>query len=349
MGPDSFDIPDSASIIAAWIGDAFTVLSPFGTDSRFHWTGLSAFVVLGLAIYALERKRTNSAQTGPLGFLFPPALYRSASSWVDVKVYVAGRFVRPLTGAIVWPMQVVVMGVTASFVSASITSGEVSEPTAWSLLLGTALVALVSDLGYYVTHRISHESRWLWPFHKVHHSAEVLTPITAKRNHPVFNLALALVRMLLSAPISGAILGVFGVVELATIFGLTMLIALMNVTGGALRHSHIWLDFGPILDRIFISPAQHQIHHSQAPRHHNKNYGLTLAIWDWMFGTLYVPQEREALEFGVADAEGNALPQAHNGLIEAYLMPFKEVYAVAHEKAPAPLHQAPDGIEGERA
>jgi len=126
------------------------------------------------------------------------------------------------------------------------------------------------------------------------------------------------------APLYGIVFGLFGIVDFTTIFGLTVLIALMNLTGGALRHSHIWLDFGPVLDRILISPAQHQIHHSLAPKHHDCNYGLTLAVWDWMFGTLYVPQSREVLAFGVADREGNPEPQVHRSLKEAYLVPFTE-------------------------
>ena len=37
---------------------------------------------------------------------------------------------------------------------------------------------------------------------------------------------------------------------------------------------------------LLISPYQHQIHHSDNPKHFNKNMGSKLAIWDWMFGTL---------------------------------------------------------------
>jgi sterol desaturase/sphingolipid hydroxylase (fatty acid hydroxylase superfamily) len=49
-----------------------------------------------------------------------------------------------------------------------------------------------------------------------------------------------------------------------------------------------------------MSPAHHQIHHSRNPAHFNKNLGSCLAVWDWMFGTLYIPAaENERLEFGV--------------------------------------------------
>ncbi len=49
------------------------------------------------------------------------------------------------------------------------------------------------------------------------------------------------------------------------------------------------------------------MHHSANPKHFNKNFGSCLALWDWMFGTLYVPaKEREPLTFGFADH-----PDAH--------------------------------------
>ena len=329
---DSIELPQDLSAVAGWIVQFAALFSPFGTDSRFHWTGLAAFVILGLAVYAVHKRRGEAGNTGFLGFLFPLALYRTSSSWVDVKVYFAGRVIKPLIGAVTVPANALVMAACAGLVADTSQSLPQSELSTTSVIAASLLVAVLFDFSYYVTHRLSHESELLWPFHKLHHSAEVLTPITAKRNHPVFDLLRLLVAIVMTAPIAGIIFGLFGIVEFTTIFGLTLIIALMNVTGGALRHSHIWLDFGPVLDRIFISPAQHQIHHSLAPRHHDKNYGLTLAIWDWMFGTLYVPSGREKLSFGVADRDGTPQPQVHNTLTEAYLVPFAEAAEVARDR-----------------
>ncbi len=101
-------------------------------------------------------------------------------------------------------------------------------------------------------------------------------------------------------------------------FGVTAIRGVFNITGAALRHSNIWLSYGPILSRIIISPAQHQIHHSTDEKHFNKNYGEMFALWDWMFGTLYVPKEREILHFGY---EKNAKP-IHNNIVNAYVEPF---------------------------
>ena len=53
-----------------------------------------------------------------------------------------------------------------------------------------------------------------------------------------------------------------------------------------LRHSHVWITYGRIMERLLISPAQHQIHHSKNKVHFDRNFGVVLAIWDGMFGTL---------------------------------------------------------------
>eukprot|EP01013_Petalomonas_cantuscygni_P041499 TRINITY_DN74243_c0_g1_i1.p1 TRINITY_DN74243_c0_g1~~TRINITY_DN74243_c0_g1_i1.p1 ORF type:complete len:138 (-),score=33.97 TRINITY_DN74243_c0_g1_i1:54-467(-) len=76
------------------------------------------------------------------------------------------------------------------------------------------------------------------------------------------------------------------------------------------HHAHIWISFGPVLERILISPAQHQIHHSTNPAHFNRNFGGSLAIWDWMFGTLYVTGEDEKLRFGL-DGKADAPLMTH--------------------------------------
>ena len=93
---------------------------------------------------------------------------------------------------------------------------------------------------------------------------------------------------------------------------------------GTLRHSHIPIRYGRALEHILISPMQHQVHHSSDPRHHDKNFGEIFAFWDWMFGTLYVPEPDEDLVFGIADSEGTLIEQPHPGFWAAMLVPFRD-------------------------
>ena len=59
----------------------------------------------------------------------------------------------------------------------------------------------------------------------------------------------------------------------------------------------------------------HQIHHSDNPVHYDKNYGVSLAIWDWIFGTLYIPARDETVQFGLAGAAEAPLMQQRLGVI----------------------------------
>ena len=69
-----------------------------------------------------------------------------------------------------------------------------------------------------------------------------------------------------------------------TIMGVNAALFVFLVAGFNLQHSHVWLSFGA-LDRVFISPATHQLHHDADPRHHGRNLGNMFAIWDVMAGT----------------------------------------------------------------
>jgi len=122
----------------------------------------------------------------------------------------------------------------------------------------------------------------------------------------------------------GAYAGIFwyacgGEISRYTLFGVTYLVFIFNALASNLRHSHVWLSFGPRLEHILNSPAQHQIHHSDAPRHFHKNFGTNLSIWDWMFGTLYVTSASpETLRFGTAEQDSHR----YLTLYSLILMPF---------------------------
>ena len=316
------DAPGIAQRVGHWL---FGLL-PFGTGDRTHWTGLAAFLLIGSAIWLVNRKTIREEGfTGLVNFLVPSHIYLSRSSLVDAKVFLANHLFDPLRILLTRGLQLLIVAFVARQIGTGLhgeaTDGTLSFPM---LMLAAFLAALAADFAYYVNHRLHHENPVLWPFHKLHHSAEHLTLLTAKRNHPLFDLLLALMSAICIGPVIGVIYGLFGMYDVATLFGISVVFAAFNFAGGALRHSHIWLDFGPVLDHVFISPAQHQIHHSMAPRHHDKNYGLVFAIWDWAFGTLYIPQGREALQFGVADANGVPEPQVYTSLVTAYAVPFTE-------------------------
>ncbi|MEL7029865.1 MAG: sterol desaturase family protein, partial [Pseudomonadota bacterium] len=94
------------------------------------------------------------------------------------------------------------------------------------------------------------------------------------------------------------------------------------VLGFNLRHTHIWLPLTGFWGRVFISPAHHQIHHSRAPEHHDRNYGLIFAFWDLAAGSLCVPEKSQKIEYGLAGED--SLP--YRSVKGLYLTPVIETW-----------------------
>ena len=180
---------------------------------------------------------------------------------------------------------------------------------------------LVFDFGFYLQHYLMHKISFLWEFHKVHHSAEVMTPLTFFRVHPVDWLSMSLVYGLLVGGFQGTYKYFIPYeASLVKIMGFNIITFAFYFMGIHLRHSHIWISYGQILSRIFISPAQHQIHHSLAPRHFDKNLGAIFSLWDWLFGTLYVPKKKEDIQFGLSRGEHKEF----SSLWSLYFLPFQK-------------------------
>lgn len=176
-----------------------------------------------------------------------------------------------------------------------------TRPQAWAPVALALLIFVADDFARYLAHWMEHRVPALWEFHKVHHSAEVMNFVTSERHHPV---SLAFYAVVITPIVGGAnalFVWQFGsAVTPATLLGANAFWLCGNLLASSLRHSPAWLSFGPKVERWLLSPAQHQVHHSENPAHFDKNIGSTLAIWDRMFGTLHVTgPEREVRTFGI--------------------------------------------------
>lgn len=190
----------------------------------------------------------------------------------------------------------------------------------FTVLAVTFIVALFSDFAVFFAHYLQHRIPFLWEFHKVHHSAAVLTPITVYRMHPVDDLLAIALGTLLMGLAMGIAHYLFGVQPtLMQIAGLNVITFVFYVAFYNLRHSQFWLHYPGFWGVIFISPAEHQIHHSSHERHWDKNFGFIFGIWDWMFGTLYNPKEKEELVMGIGEETAE-----FNSVSALYFLPFKK-------------------------
>ncbi|HWT08231.1 MAG TPA: sterol desaturase family protein [Roseomonas sp.] len=172
--------------------------------------------------------------------------------------------------------------------------------------LAMACAALIpfaaTDLSLYWTHRIFHRYPLLWRAHRLHHEPPLLTPLTAFRFWPQEQV----VHIGCGAFMNGLGLGIvataFGAkVDPLTLLGVNAFTVVWNLGFSHLRHSHIALPFPRWLSFILVSPHMHQAHHSADAAQHDKNFATVFALWDWMFGTLYLPAKGERFRFGVDD------------------------------------------------
>lgn len=206
-------------------------------------------------------------------------------------------------------------------VSDSLYAGLGPVSPSWTTLEITATftVALfvVDDFSRYLLHRMMHRVPALWSLHRLHHSAEVMTPLTVYRLHPLESLLYTLRSVLTQGLVVGVYFYAFGIgITAWELAGVNVLTFMFNLAGANLRHSHVWIGFGPWLERLFISPAQHQIHHSLDRHHHDRNFGSFLAIWDGLFGSLTLSAGERVTGFGLTS--GNP----HRTLLDAWREPL---------------------------
>lgn len=169
------------------------------------------------------------------------------------------------------------------------------------MIIFTGCYFLLDDISRFFLHFASHKVPLLWSLHKLHHRAEVLTPLTVYRIHPLEMCLYSVRQLMVISIVAGVFVWLFqGQISGLSILGVDAAGFIFNFCAANLRHSHIRLSFGP-LERFFISPAQHQIHHSCDRQHYDKNFGTCLALWDRIFHTwLHASDHDGPLKFGLA-------------------------------------------------
>ena len=261
--------------------------------------------------------------------LLPKWLLTHPSSRMDVRIFVINHALIffSLFAAILTPF---IFAESFTTLMGSTGLAETKQTAAWGERLAfTIIMVLAWDFAATYAHYLKHRIPMFWEFHKVHHSADVMTPLTAMRRHPMETVLSVLVT---GTVIGGAIaawhLIVGHGVETLTIFGALSGIYAWRLLGYNLRHSHIWVSYGQIWNRILISPAQHQIHHSRDPKHHDTNFGHIFSFWDALLGTLYLPEETERVTFGIDTDDADDFKTLQG----VYLSPFVKSWAMLTRK-----------------
>jgi sterol desaturase/sphingolipid hydroxylase (fatty acid hydroxylase superfamily) len=302
------------------------------SSSPFSLSMLTSLIcaLLVATYYLVRRRRLQNRPIRPatiLRGLFPKRLARSASVRADLWYFVLATFV---FGAIVaWALlsyQLVSNAVVGSLISGFGANAPSGLPDIVTRATLTIALFLAYELAYWFDHYLSHRVPVLWEFHRVHHEATVLTPLTVFRIHPVDGWIHGNITAVLVGFTNGVVNYLFGTTTyLYAINDANLILVLFVHAYIHLQHSQFWIPFSGRLGRVFLSPAHHQVHHSADPAHFNKNLGSCLAIWDWLFGTLYVPgKQPEKLTFGV-DPEPGEAKRVHS-VARGLIMPFGRAF-----------------------
>jgi Fe(3+) dicitrate transport protein len=296
------------------------LLGPFlDPGSRTFWPGLVAAAGIAAVLAAWSaRSDPRAALRSAWRAAFPVRLLLHRSSRLDVQLLLARQLLAALgllpVVASAWWIAVRVVGALDATVGAP-------PPPSAGWMVPSAIFAVTLFLGWdlsrYVLHRLMHELPLLWAFHQVHHSAEVLTPLTFHRVHPVESALYALRGALVTGAVTGVFFWMFrGAASDLTLLGVNALGLVGNVVMGNLRHSHVWLRFPAAVERWLLSPAQHQLHHADDPAFYGRNYGTWIALWDRLGGTLAVAPAAPPTRFGVRDRNHG------DHLLSAWFGPF---------------------------
>jgi alkylglycerol monooxygenase len=140
------------------------------------------------------------------------------------------------------------------------------------------LLLLISDFIFYWFHRIGHTLNIFWAAHMPHHSSEefnLSVGVRASFTQRLFQfMFFDWVLVLLG----------FSPDMVYAVAGIHLLIAYWHHT--RLINKMGWVE------KVFVTPAHHRVHHGVNPQYLDKNFSEFLIIWDRMFGT-YAPEEEE--------------------------------------------------------
>ncbi|HVZ06316.1 sterol desaturase family protein [Rhodopila sp.] len=265
---------DPFDLAAGWLQEhaIIPILYRFGL---MNWEDVSSNYVL-FALYGAAQVAVTFAVCMPLERWRPVERWPNQDSvWVDMLYTILSRVgVLPLvTYVLFYGAQVRVSG--------WMTDRGWVPPTleGWfPFLLGMPILtfflyAVILDFAEYWRHRLSHQFRWWWALHSLHHAQRQMTFWSDDRNHFLDDL------------ISFVWFGVIALLIGVPPMQFPVLVLMLRFLE-SLSHANVRISFGWLGERLLISPRFHRAHHGiLAAGERSCNYGAVLPWWDMMFGT----------------------------------------------------------------
>jgi sterol desaturase/sphingolipid hydroxylase (fatty acid hydroxylase superfamily) len=161
----------------------------------------------------------------------------------------------------------------------------------WRLWL---LLFALLEFTYYWYHRLSHEVRWFWATHAVHHSIEEMNILGSYRLGWTSKLSMA---YLVHLPLMW--IG-FSPASVATVLAL-------NLFYQSWLHTNLIGKLG-VLEGVLNTPSAHRVHHAKNADYLDRNHGGVTMIFDRIFGTYIEEREEEPVEYGLVKPVGSTNP-----------------------------------------
>jgi len=211
-----------------------------------------------------------------------------------------------------WAINAVVLGVVCGACAYTVArwagAAGVGVLTLVPVPRAVAIIAsvVVLDVVSYGWHRANHQLRWLWRFHRVHHSDTTFTVSTGVRFHPG--------ELLLSLPVRLSAVVVLGAPPESVLF-----FELIFAVATLVEHGDINLParLERRLAQVLITPALHRRHHSKQVTELNTNFGTIFSLWDRCSGTFKTNASVTDVQTGLPGM--NSAP----GLFQAMRLPVR--------------------------
>ena len=305
---------------------------PFVPSQRVFWVYMISSAILAFYVYHVSTRSDpahRSSVRAFLSFLFPKDIWHSASAWLDVRYFFFhGIFRIAIVGVTIAGVLNLIFQIVTGGPNVIAASRQVIDPNITGIVISTAymfVLIAVTDFVSYGIHYIQHKVPILWEFHKVHHSLEVMHPLSNYREHPIDNVVYAAGVGISSGLVMGLASILFGYIpSMPQLLGIPVLMFAFNFLGYNLRHSHVWLRWPGRLSMLFASPAHHHIHHSCHPDHIDRNFAFIFPFWDVLFRTYHVPETNKDVRFGISINYVNE----YESCLGLYFIPFRNALAL---------------------
>ncbi len=241
------------------------VLDYFSSMSQAELVSISLILAATVLFVILERlfPYTKGQKFFREGFFNDLAMYTIAQNYILGIIIFAGiiRFIDDTTGLSRFKL--------------------FADIPIWAQLV---FFTITHDIYIYWMHRWQHKNKWLWRIHEAHHSPKKVDWLSGSRSH-AFEILINQTIEFLPIVLLGSppeVIAYKGVI---------------SAVWGMWIHSNIDVHTGK-LQYLINGPEMHRWHHDVG-KGRNRNFATKLAIWDWLWGSGYLPRPDKPKQYGL--------------------------------------------------